>query len=197
MELKNKIKQTLVEERNRKLDESFVEFKDVTDESFPIEKYITISSKLLEEGYSINEIEASNAVNQLKTFDWGQGGKDAAVSAAKEQIIRFVLTSIFGKDHPDLITTASQLMADINALEMLKAFKDEQSCTQYFPQISDSIMEALVRYFGGQKLGIDRNNYGFNVGGIASTLGGNFVGSIIQQSNLGETITQRFCKFIH
>jgi hypothetical protein len=197
MELKEKIKLTLVEERTRKLDESYAEFKDIPKESFPMEKYITISSKLLDEGYTINEIESTDVSKQLNTFDWKKGMGDSAVSSSKEYVIRFVLTAVFGKEHPDLITTASQIMADISPLDMLKPFKNEQYCIQYFPKISNAILEAMVRYYGGQKLGIDRNNYGINVGGVASTLGGNFIGEIIQQSNISQVISDKFYKFIH
>ena len=197
MELKLKIKEELLKERDRKLNEAFEEFKDISQESFVVERYIKISAKLLDEGYTINELEATDVSKQLNSVDWKGALSSGAVSGAKEYIIRFVLSTIFGKNHPDIITTASIILADVNPLHLLKPFKDEQSCIQYFPKISDGIVEAIVRYFGGKQINVDRNDYGIGFKGISTTLGGNIIGDIIKQSNLGETISNNFCKFIH
>lgn len=56
MELKNKIKKVLLEERNRKLEESFSILKDIRDKDFFMNRCTVISNNLIEKGYSKNEI---------------------------------------------------------------------------------------------------------------------------------------------
>jgi len=58
-------------------------------------------------------------------------------------------------------------------------------------------LEALVRYVGGKELGVDRNDYGINYKGIATAVGGNLFGELIQQSDISEKISNKFCKMIH
>ena len=49
----------------------------------------------------------------------------------------------------------------------------------------------------GSVVGVDRNDYGLNLGGIASGYAGNMFGEVIRDSNMGETIADKLCKFIH
>jgi hypothetical protein len=82
MDLKTKIKQTLIEERQSKLNESFVELSDIEDKSYLVERYFTISMKLLEEGYTIEEIETADVTNGLSNINWKETIGQGALSAA-------------------------------------------------------------------------------------------------------------------
>lgn len=194
--LKVKIKQTLLEERKRKLEESFVELNDIRDDSYLVERYLTITSKLLEEGYSLEEIESSDISNKLDSVNWKEVMGQGALSAAKEYVIRFVLKEVFGAN-PTFSTMASQFFADYSPLDLLKPFKDESNCNQYMPKLCGGLLEVLMRYIGSNTLDIDRNDYGISFKGIGSTLGGNLFGELIKESNLTKTMSDKFCKMIH
>jgi hypothetical protein len=196
MDLKTKIKQTLIEERQSKLNESFVELSDIEDKSYLVERYFTISMKLLEEGYTIEEIETADVTNGLSNINWKETIGQGALSAAKEYAIRFILKEVFGAS-PGFATTASQILEGLNPLDLIRPFKSEESCVQSFPNVCDRLLEALVRYLGGKQLGIDRNDYGINYKGIATSVGGNIFGELIQQSDISERISNKFCKMIH
>ena len=195
MELKIKIRETLLEERKRKLQESFNELETIEDDNFLIERYLSIYANLLEEGYSINEIE--DIKTQLNKVDWKKAMGDGAITIAKEYAIRYVVKEVFGAN-PGFATTAAQVLSRINPLDLLKPFKDEQSCNKYFPQISDALIIALLRYIGSEQIGSDRNDYGLTSGkGLTTSLVGNLFGEIVEQSNISETISSKFCKMIH
>jgi hypothetical protein len=95
MDLKTKIKQTLIEERQSKLNESFVELSDIEDKSYLVERSITISMKLLEEGYTIEEIDKELSevydVNDWGKIDWKEMILGGSLSMAKEYIIEYIL----------------------------------------------------------------------------------------------------------
>ena len=196
MNLKSQIKQTLLEERQRKLEESFVELYDINDETFLVERYFTISMKLLEEGYTIEEIETSDVTNGLSNVNWKETIGQSALSALKEYAIRFILSKVFGAS-PGFATTAAQILEGLNPLDLIRPFKSEESCNQSFPNVCDRLLEALVRYIGGKELGVDRNDYGINLKGISTSIGGNLFGELIQQSDISEKISNKFCKMIH
>ncbi len=67
----------------------------------------------------------------------------------------------------------------------------------HMPKMVDSVLEALSRYIAGSAMGVDRNNYGLNLGGITSSFAGNMFGEVIRDSNMGETISNKLCKLIH
>jgi thiamine biosynthesis lipoprotein ApbE len=71
------------------------------------------------------------------------------------------------------------------------------NCSTHMPKMIDSVLEALSRYIAGSTIGVDRNNYGLDLGGIASGYAGNMFGEVIRDSNMGETIADKLCKFIH
>jgi len=108
MELKTKIKETLLEERKRKLEEAFSEVEDIRDDSFRVERIFSISGKLLEEGYTIEEIDVKG---ELEKIDWKSAMGDAAINTAKEYIIRFILKEVFGAG-AGFSTTAAQFFAN-------------------------------------------------------------------------------------
>lgn len=202
MNLKENIKQNLLEERRRKLSESFNDLRDIKDIDFFNEKLSIATLSLLNEGYSFNEIEKTfylfeadnpwdfSKVNLKDVF------KKSMLSGAKEYIINFILTNVFGANK-NFAATVSVIFSDFNPLDLLKIFKDEQSCLPTMSSLSDSLLEAVARYVGGNAASVDRTNYGLNLQGVSTTAAGNIFGEVIRQSNLGETISSKFCKLIH
>jgi hypothetical protein len=195
-EIKVIIKSNLLEERKRKLNESLSSLSGITDKNTLLEKYLITTSNLLGDGYTIEEIETSDIVKQFNSTDWKKTIGDSLATTAKEYVIRFVVKEIFGGGD-GFSTTVAQVLANINPLDLLKPFKDEQSCINHFPQISDALIIALLRYVAAGQLGVDRNEYGLGFKGLTSNITGNLFGKVIKESNISETISSTFCKAIH
>ena len=200
MQLREHIKETLLEERKRKLFESFDELNDIRNEEYLVERYFQISSKLLNEGYTVNEIESTNVKEKLGSIDWSSAMKEGAISAAKEYAINFILRGVFGAS-PGFSAIASRILADLNPLDVIKVFKDESNCNQFFPKISDALLEAVVRHIGGGELNVNSSSYKINPfdGGIkdmVTTYSGNIFGELIRSSDISEKISTKFCKMV-
>jgi hypothetical protein len=195
-EIKVIIKSNLLEERKRKLTESLSSLNGIKDKNTLLEKYLITTSNLLGDGYTIEEIETSDIVKQFNSTDWKKTIGDSLATTAKEYVIRFVVKEIFGGGD-GFSTTVAQVLANINPLDLLKPFKDEQSCINHFPQISDALIIALLRYVAAGQLGVDRNEYGLGFKGLTSNITGNLFGKVIKESNISETISSTFCKAIH
>ena len=208
MSLKSEIKKTLVEERQRKLTMSLSELEDIRDDNYFVERYFLTCSKLLEEGYSLDEIEGTGLKDKLNQIDWKGALSDAAVNSGKEYAIRFILTQVFSAS-PSFATFLAGTLADINPLNLIRIFKGPGECNSGFPEIVDALLEQLVRYIAAGATGVDRNSYDLNPFGnlgrggntairdVASTMAGNMFGDVIRDSDIGEKITKRFCEFIH
>ena len=92
----------------------------------------------------------------------------------------------------------AQFMATVNPLDLLKPFKDEQNCIQYFPQIVDGILVVMFRSVIGSELGADKNSYSLTSGkDILSVISGNMLGQAIKESNVSEKVSETFCKVVH
>lgn len=204
MELKTKIKGVLLEERKRKLEESFFILSEIRDKEYFAVKYISTMTKLVNEGYSPEEItkylneefKMPTDFEGLKNLDWKGLMGDTLLSGAKEYIINFVLTEVFGVSR-GIAATASQVFADYSPLDLLKPFKDATACTSHMPRLIDALLEALTRYVASDITGVDRTNYGLNVQGVATTSAGNLFGEVIRDSNISETISGKLCQIIH
>lgn len=199
MELRKYIKETLLEERDRKLYSSYEELNDIRDKEYFLERYFVITSNLLNEGYSIEEVESAvnELDNPLSNVDIGSNIMSAGGSQLKEYAINILLTFVFGGKNQGMISTISVVFADYDIRDILKPFKDEPNCMSHMPKMVDSILEALSRYVAGSTVGVDRNDYGLNLSGLASGYAGNMFGEVIKDSNIGETISDKICKFIH
>ena len=200
-QIKNIVSNTLLEERKRRLDEAYNELNDIRDDNFLIERYVSITQKLVNEGYDIDEIEIPDSVknmvpDQLKTDDVKSALSGALATSAKEYIIRFVLKEIFGAG-PGFSTFASQLFADWNPMDLLKIFKNKEECDAAFPALSDRLITMLVRYIASGEIGADSNNYGLNFSGVGSTYLGNLFGEVVKDSDISEKVANKFCEFIH
>lgn len=180
MELRKYINETLLEERQRKLHSSYDELNDIRDKEYFLERYFFITSNLLNEGYSIEEVESAiqGVENPLSNVDIGSNLLSAGGSQIKEYVINVLLTYVFGGKNQGIITTISVVFADYDIRDILLPFKDMSNCSTHMPKMIDSVLEALSRYIAGSTIGVDRNNYGLDLGGIASGYAGNMLSLI-------------------
>lgn len=199
--LRTKIKETLLEERQRKLKESFIGLNEIEDPNFLIERYFSITNNLINEGYSFEEIQKhlneAGDVLSLDNFNLKDAMLGGGGSMLKEYLINILLTYVFGGTNQGLISTMSVVFADYNVLDLLKPFKDESNCVTYMPKLVDALLEALTRYLASSAMGTNRSNYGVNLPGLATSAAGNLFGEVIKESNIGETVSNKFCKIIH
>jgi hypothetical protein len=195
MELKQKIKTIILDERKENLKNSLNELKNIRDKSFRSERSFQILINLLNEGYDVNEIDVTS---QLKNIDFKSMITDATLSGVKEYIIKYVLNQIFGMNS-SISTTAAQFLSDYDVRHLLKPFKNLESCTSRdgMPKIIDGILEVLARYLVTKVTNNDRDEYGLNLKSISSTFGGNMLGEAIRDSDLSERLSEKFCKIIH
>ena len=195
MELKQRIKETILEERKLKIENSLNELKDIRDDSYRNQRLLEITIKLINEGYDINEIDLKS---QLDKVDWKSVLTDSTLSGVREYIIQYVIKEIFGTNS-DISTTVAQFLADYSPLDLLKPFKNHETCmsTNGMPKLIDALLEVIVRKLGSKVSGVDSNDYGINLKSVGTTLTGNLFGEAIRQSNISEIISEKFCKLIH
>jgi hypothetical protein len=190
------IKSNLLEERKRKLNESLSSLSGITDKNILIEKYLITTSNLMNDGYTIEEIEASDIYNKMNSVDWKGVLGDSILTTAKEYIIKYVMQEVLGAN-ATFSRMFAQFMANVNPLDLLRPFKDEQSCIQSFPQIADGILIVMFRSIAGGEIGADSNSYQIGLKDSLSAMAGNMVGQAIKESNISEKVSDIFCKAIH
>lgn len=201
---KSDIRKTLLEERKKHLGESFHYLEDIRDSEFRTVSFMKTMAQLLDEGYSeeeiINEITAQDVTKRLEDTDWKGMMGDAAMSAAKEYMIFFGLSTVLGVNK-ETSANISRFMADVNPMTFLRIFKGMSECQSGAPEIVDAIIEAFGRSLGADWVGgggSRRTDYSlFSLTGMGASYAGNLFGEAIRDSNLGETIANKFCEVIH
>jgi hypothetical protein len=131
----------------------------------------------------------------MNSVDWKGAISDGILTSAKEYIIKYVLQEVLGAN-PTFSRMFAQFMANVNPLDLLKPFKDQQSCIQSFPQISDGILIVMFRSIAGAEIGVDSNSYSSVKDGL-NVIAGNMMGQVIKESNISEKVSDMFCKAIH
>jgi hypothetical protein len=200
-EIKTIVSSILQEQRKKRVTEVYTELDDIRDGNYLIERYLFITQSLVNEGYDIDEIEIPDSVknlvpDELRKTEVTSALTDALATSAKEYIIRFILKEVFGAN-ASFSTFASQLFADWNPLDLLKIFKNKEECDSAFPKLSDRLITMLIRYVASKEVGGDSNNYSLGFKGIGSTYLGNLFGEVIEDSNVSEAISNKFCSMIH
>lgn len=193
MELKKIIKETILEEKDLRLENYLQELKDIRDDSYRNQRLLEISIKLINEGFNINDM-----IKDFKNANWSGAFKESMLSGVREYIIRYVIKEIFGANS-DISTTAAQFLADYSPLDLLKPFKNYESCmsSNGMPKLIDALLEVVVRKIGSNITGVDSDDYSLNLKSAGTTLAGNLFGEAIRESNFSETISEKFCRLIH
>lgn len=202
--IKQKIREQLEKERVRTeyLTESLKPLSDISDEGFFIQSYIQIADTLMNEGYTLEEIEPLVEQSFGERLKQGVGGMASdtwdktsvlgalfggGLSGVKEQIVKWLLTSLgMGAGAATFIST---VLADYDVRDLLKVFKSKEHCLapEGLPGISDAVMEGIVAYLqtGEQPMNIKQD-----IGGVALR---NVFADVMRQSNLGEGIAEKVC----
>lgn len=191
-EIKNIVKNVLNEERKVRLKNAYSELNDIRDINFIVERYVSITDKLLNEGYDVNELEVPDA---LKNIDVKGALGSALMTSAKEYVINFVLLTVF-KANPTLSKYASQIFADWNPLDLIQMFKSKENCNALFPKLSDRLITMLIRYITSNEVGHEDTKYGLDVASAVGTYSGNLFGEVIKDSDVSEKISNKFCELI-
>jgi hypothetical protein len=203
LNIKKIVSENLQQTRQQRFQESFSIVKGSSNRDEFLTRVLIASSNLISEGYEMDEIESflneqdseslvdmgSDALTQLKNADWGKIAKGTIMSSIKEYAIRWLLNNLGLKG--DITDFMASTFARFNPLNLLKPFKDMPSCMEAdsMPALCDAIMKSIGSYIGGKvspggsevvKLGV-----------------GNLFGESIEQSNLGEIASEKFCKLIH
>ncbi len=206
MDISKLVKEELNKKGNHHIVESLIELNDIQDNDFFIINYINKSTELLDEGYTIQEIEqvAENIFTNKLTQGIGDVAGDiwgstnvldalfgGGLGMIKEQVIRWVLVQLgVGKGAANFLAAA---LEQTDPRELLRIFKSPESCTSGMPKISDGLMAGIVRYlqFGEKDVKLfDKNS---DVLGLAL---GNILDEVITQSNIGETVASKLCAAI-
>lgn len=199
-DIKNIVSTVLQEQRKNYLVEVYSELDDIRDDDYLIERYVTITNKLVtEQGYDLDEIEIPDSVKNVipnVSGDIKTALSDTLITSAKEYIFRFIASKIFGAG-PTTSTIVAQLFADWNPLDLLKIFKNESECINKFPALSDRLITMVVRNVVGGELGANSNDYKLGLGQMTGVFTGNLFGEVIKETNVSEVLADKFCKAIH
>jgi hypothetical protein len=197
---KSIVSKLLEEKRRTNLNECFIPLRKIKDKNIYLEECFNMSIKLLNEGYTeqevneklVSEFELPTSLG-LDKIDYKKMAQDTSSSFLKELAIDWILR--FMGVSPGWSTTMSQALADLNPLDLIRIFKDKQSCAQHSKDIADTVLEVSFRAGASKIFGNDRNNA--NWSGMPSSFLGNAVGEGIKQSNAGEKIGGVLCSLIH
>jgi len=167
------VRENLIKERNNYLQESFEPLFNIQNDDFFLQEYAKITSKLINEGYSFNEI-VNSKINLSEEFSFGSLGAlgDAFKNKSAgdygsmlmgtfgnlivERVIRYLLVTIgVGKGAAAFI---SPILARYDVRDLLLPFKDKQSCNAKMPTFMVAVMNGILNYIqnGGEDL---PNNY--------------------------------------
>lgn len=195
-DIKQIVSESLIQERQRKLNESLSVLENISDEEFLVEKYLKITTDLLVEGYSVNEIEKSAVAQKLSNVDLKKTLTGAGASAVKEYVISFVLRYVFGAG--DKFSKAvSIVFADYDARHLLRPFKSKKLCDQHFPELSAALIELIVRNVMTDQLNVGSSKQNLRLGGMATVFGGNIFGEVIRDTEIPKIVSDKFCNLIH
>lgn len=150
--IKNIVSENLTEVREKKLNESF-DFSDVKTKEELISRYVETSIKLINEGYSIDDItskltDASKNIENKTNLDFGDMFVNSLYSTGKEFAIKWLLDYL--GFNPTLSRMLAQGLADLTIRDILLPWKDMQNCQKHMPNLLDAVLEVLVRSLGSK-----------------------------------------------
>lgn len=198
--------------RQNHIVDSFLPLLDTNNDSL-LNEFAEITNKLITEGYTPLEIDSifeqnfvNNAVQGVKDAAQRGGytdmGKDmlkspnigksilgGITSSLKESIIRAILGYLGIKG--TFATDAIVFFNDYDIRDILKPFKSSNDCTTYGPKMIDGIIEVMLRHIIDKDSDVQTNPISRDSIKIGVR---NIIGDSIRQSNLGEIISDKFCK---
>jgi hypothetical protein len=164
-----------------------------------IDETVKLYLNLLNEGYDSNEIdeildEQDSPLSSIlpSGMNFGSLLTGGGISMIKEYVIGWLLKNVlnFSDEQSKIIAVG---LADVNPLDLIRVFKNEASCNEHMPHITNSIMEVILRNYGGKVIkGQDLGQQGFGMNYL-----GNVAGEALSQSNLGKVMASKYlCPYI-
>ena len=196
LDIKKIVSENLQKTRKQRLEESFNHIKDIKDVETLYSQILYTSSNLIDEGYEIEEVEsvvngltkegiidsALGGMEDLKNVDWAGDVKKGLISAAKEYVINYFVSALGVNE--TWSRSLSIIFSNMSPIEILKPFKNEKYCTQYMPKLAGTIIEATVAGY----LGKDN---------AAKNITRNILTEALNESNINQVLSNKFCKMIH
>lgn len=145
--IKNIVSENLNEVRKKKLNESF-DFSDVKTKEELIHRYVETSIKLINEGYSLNDItsklsDANSTLKDKTNLDFGDAFVESLYSTGKEFAIKWLLDYL--GFNPTLSRMLAQGLADLTIRDIILPWKNMQYCQKHMPNLLDAVLEVFVR----------------------------------------------------
>ena len=199
LDIKKIVSENLQKTRKEIFDDAFRNAHSSINENEFIFNVAVASHDLIQEGYSISEIDEyileqsmtdklDDNLEKIKNADWKSVAKATVLDSIKEYAIKWFLDSAGIK--PKWSKNLSITLSKFNPLDLLKPFKDSSGCVNYMPKLVDAIVLAFAREIAGELTGAQQTT-------VSSVLSGNLLYQGIEKSNLGETLASSFCKSIH
>lgn len=194
--IKNVVKKNLTEKRKSYINESYNKLKSINDKDQKVLMTLVVSAKLMDEGYSLEEV--NQHLNEFslggEDIDWGGMVTGAMWGEAKEFVIKWITEALGFNDTFGTIL-AQGLSTISDPRDLIRPFKDMSTCVSSIPKVTDAVLIVVVRQLGSSVTNTNTNDYGWS--GVGSNLVGQMFGEAIKKSNLGETLGGLVCKAIH
>lgn len=150
--IKNIVSENLNEVRKKKLNESF-DFSDVKTKEELIHRYVETSIKLINEGYSLNDItsklsDANSALKDKTNLDFSSAFTESLYSTGKEFAIKWLLDYL--GFNPTISRMLAQGLADLTIRDIILPWKNMQYCQKHMPNLLDAVLEVWVRNEGSK-----------------------------------------------
>ncbi len=156
--IKNIVSENLNEIREKKLNESY-DFSDVKTKEELIHRYVETSIKLINEGFSLDDIksklsDANVTVKDKTNLDFSDAFVSSLYSTGKEFAIKWLLDYI--GFNPTLSRMLAQGLADVSIRDIILPWKNLQTCEKHMPNLLDAVLEVWVRNEGSKILRYDK-----------------------------------------
>jgi hypothetical protein len=197
------VKEELVKIRETRLVESLSLLNEIEDNDFFIQTYIDTAIELINEGYSIEEIETIAEQSFTDRLQQGVGGAvkntwdktnilgslfGGSISMVKEQVIRWALYQLgMGPGTSNFIAAS---LTQVDPRKLLTLFKDEQHCKAAGPEVCLALVDGIGAYlqFGEHEVSFQQS-YG------KSELR-NVLVDVLKQSNVANVLSDKICGLI-
>ena len=182
-----------------------------------INDYLNVTTKLIDEGYQLSELDIvleQNLLDRLssgfKSGAEGGGISDMAkktwdktnvagaisgglMSGLKEKIILGILNFLGIKG--GFVKSLVVAFNDYDIRDILKPFKSKEYCVKYGPPMIDSIIEVIMSSAMEKNLSTDFNSF-TDVSNVSRVGIRNIIAQAEKQSNFGELVSNKFCSIV-
>jgi len=199
LDIKNIIHVNLLESRKDKIQMYYKKLNNMQGKEY-IHEYIKINNRLINEGYTMDEInevtiDPKLSLDKLKNMDLSQIATSSFMDTIKEMCVYWILTIIFPKMDKSLAKNISRFWTNVGLLDILRPFKNKDYCLKYGPNLLDGLLEVMIRYSAEKITGVNSENQSwFDIGNVFL---GNLAGTIVKETDTSEMLSKKICPLIH